>query len=501
VRLSLPTRIPLSKVFVFASVFFCVQQIQHTDVLFSVLYFAFVILSVLAFNFAEGFTRLTGAYIFWYSTLIVIVGVTWKAVVGEPADSHLYTPLLDMSLYTASMVMLLLVTLLNKKMDFRSMGVGAGFSTAELNYTSAGLGCMLVWIAIINADEVFGQAPGGLVSALTQVNVFGSLGIILATIGAVKDSGGRRSTNVISTLALLYFFYLGLVSFSKQAMLTPAVCWLVGAFYSRLRVRFIHVVGMTLMAIVAFGFVSPLSASRDLAEGLDPTQRIELVFYLVTNYSVLHAHVKQQEGEANASGVNEYYDTPQGSLIERLSMMPPDDELLAYSAQGHYEGPAPVIEYFSNLLPHFLAPDKTIKYSGNFYAHEMGRGLSQDDFSTGISFSPVAEAFHSEGWGGIFWLLPLIWIILFSTVDFVVGDIAKYPWGLMVVVWFAHAAPETLLGGMIYYIGYGNFGMLCAIIIVTRIAPILGSLFTGKIAAVPVRRLNVVQQSKRPQQS
>jgi hypothetical protein len=293
-------------------------------------------------------------------------------------------------------------------------------------------------------------------------------------------------------LALGYFFYLGLISFSKQAMLTPMVCWLVGAFYSRLRIRLVHVVALILMAIVAFGFVSPLSASRDLAEDMDSAQRIELVGYLLTHYSVLNAHVKELE-DVQLGGVSEYYDTPQGSLIERLSMIPPDDELLTYSAQGHYEGLEPIYEYFGNLAPHFIYPNKHITFSGNYYAHEMGFGLSEDDYSTGISFSPVGEAYHCVGWGGVLWLLPLIWIMLFSSVDFVVGDMTKYPWGLMIVVWFAHAAPETLVGGMIYYIGYGNFGMTLAIIIVTRIAPILGALFTGRTASVPVRRLKVMQ--------
>ena len=137
--------------------------------------------------------------------------------------------------------MLLLVTLLNRKMDFRLMGVGGGFSNAELNYTGAGLGCLIVWFGIIYAQGIFGQAPGGIVSALVQVNVFGPLGLILATIGAIKDSGGRRSTNTISIIAFAYFGYLGLMSFSKQAMITPMVCWVVGcslrategAFYSR----------------------------------------------------------------------------------------------------------------------------------------------------------------------------------------------------------------------------------------------------------------------------
>jgi hypothetical protein len=488
VRLSLPTRIPLSKVFVFASVFFCVQQFQHTGLLFSVLYFGFVILSVLAFNFAEGFSRITGAYIFWYSTLIVIVGVTWKAMVGEPADSNLLDPLLDMSLYAASMVMLLLVTLLNRKMDFRAIGIGGGFSKAELNYTAAGLGCTIVWLAIIFSVPVFGNAPGGIVSALNQVNVFGPLAILLATIGAIKDSGGRRSVNMISTAVIIYFGYLGLISFSKQIMLTPMVCWAVGSFYARLRVRFVHVVAVVVMAILSFGFISPLSASRDLAEGMDNDQHIVLAWFLLTHRSYLQEHIKQNEVTRDM-GVAEYYDVPQGSLIERFSMIPPDDELFTFSTQDHYEGMAPIYEYFGNLAPHFLNPDKQITFSGNHYAHEMGAGLAEEDYSTGISFSPVAEAFHCEGWGGVLWLLPMIWILFFSSIDFVVGDVTKYPWGLMVVVWLAHAAPEQLVGGMIYFMGYGNFGMMLAIIVVTRIAPILGTLFLGRAPTPSGRRL------------
>jgi hypothetical protein len=492
VRLSLPTRISLPKTFVFASLFFCVQLFEHTNFFFSLLYFAFLVLSVIAFNFAEGFTRLTGAYIFWYSMLIVIVGVTWKAVVGEPADSNLYTPLLDMSLYTASMVMLLVVAILNKKMDFRSLGIGGGLSGTNLNYTAAGLGCLIVALGINFADDLFGQASGGIVSALVQVNVFPQLGIILATIGAIKDSGGRRSTNAISIMALAFFSFFGVISFSKQQMLTPMVCWIIGAFYSRLKVRFIHVVAFIFMVVVSFGFVSQLSASRDLAEDLDIGGRIKLVGYFVTHWGELREHVRGQEEEQNVGGVRGYYDKAQGSLIERLSMIPPDDALFAYTAQGHYEGIDPVVSYFANLAPHFISPNKQVRYSGNYYDHEMGRGLAADDFSTGISFSPVAEAYHCEGWGGIFWLLPLLWIMLFTSVDFIVGDMTKYPWGLMVVVWFAHAAPETLLGGIIYFIGYGNFGMMLAIIMVTRMAPVLGALFIGRTASSPIRSMSRV---------
>ncbi len=498
VRLKLPTRVSLPKTFLFASLFFCVQQLEHTGFLFSLLYFAFVLLAAAAFNIAEGFSRISGAYIFWYATLIVMFGVTWKALLGEPADSNLFTPLLDMSLYATSMLMLLLVTMLNKKIDFRAMGVASELTLTNLNYSSAGLGCLIVWLGIIYADMMFGQAPGSLVSALVQVNVFGPLGLILVTIGAIKDSGGRRTTNMISILALLYFFYLGLISLSKQAMLTPMVCWLVGAFYSRLKVRVIHVAAMLLMVAASFLAISPLSASRDLAEGLDDTQRLVLIGHLLTHYSELQAHVRGLQETAESNGVGEWYNQPQSSLVERLSMVPVDDELIAYSAKGHYEGMAPIYQYFGNLLPHFINPNKVVSLSGNYYAHEIGYGLAENDYSTGISFSPVGEAFHCEGWGGIFWLMPAIWILLFSTIDFVVGDVMKYPWGLMVVVWFGHLVPEQLLGGMIYFLGYGNFGMTLAIILVTRIAPILGALFMGRVVSLPSRRPAPIHQVVAP---
>jgi hypothetical protein len=49
----------------------------------------------------------------------------------------------------------------------------------------------------------------------------------------------------------------------------------------------------------------------------------------------------------------------------------------------------------------------------------------------------------------------------------------------MVIVYFAHAAPESLISGLIYYMGYGNFGMLVSILFCTRLAPVFGALFYG----------------------
>jgi hypothetical protein len=42
---------------------------------------------------------------------------------------------------------------------------------------------------------------------------------------------------------------------------------------------------------------------------------------------------------------------------------------------------------------------------------------------------------------------------------------------------------------MIFYLGNGNIGMLFAIIISTRIAPIIGTLFGGKVTQTQTRAI------------
>jgi hypothetical protein len=280
-------------------------------------------------------------------------------------------------------------------------------------------------------------------------------------------------------------------SFGKQGMLTPYLCWVIGAFYMRLKVRVIHVVVAVMMGILTIVFIGPLSTARDLVpDGASIPFRLGIVGYQITHWSQFRAHVKELEDTGgHDNGAISYYNNPQGSFIERLTMVPPDDNFNAYTWRGNYDGMEPVIEWFQNMVPRFLNSNKTNEFTGNHFAHEIGGYLSADDFTTGISFSPVSTAYHCIGWGGILWLLPAVWILLFTTVDFVAGDLSKHPWGLLVVVWFGHQAPESLISGMIYFIGYGNFGMFIAIIISTRIAPIIGSLFTGKVVPVQTRSI------------
>jgi hypothetical protein len=91
-------------------------------------------------------------------------------------------------------------------------------------------------------------------------------------------------------------------------------------------------------------------------------------------------------------------------------------------------------------------------------------------------------------WTGILILAPVLWIMLFTLFDSLCGDTRNSPWGLLVMLIFAHIAPEGALGIMIYTMGFGTIGILFAAFTVSYVMPILGEILTGgnkRIVRVP----------------
>ena len=475
-RLILPTRISPAKTLVFAGVIFCVQQAEHTDFVFSLLFFAFLIVGNLAFNAGGGFSRASGAYVFLFTVLTAGLGVSWKAVLGEPADSNLLVPQLDMAVYAASQFMLLLVIQANKRLTGWAQGIASG----EINYTLSGLGCLVLGVTqtILNSLGIGG--PGSLLSIVNQLSQFYPLAIILGTIGAIKDSGGRRSISFVNGIAMTVVFFISMFGFTKQGMFTPLACWVVAAAFMRFQMRIVHYLVIGVFCVVGYVVIPLIGEGRSQAsDGAGYAERAAIVYNIVTHLAV----AKQAELDTQASlvafqGKSGYYNKPQG-FLERLSILSSDDAFFSYTSKGNYIGYKPVIDNYENFIPHIILPDKPVPIGGNYYAHEIGGFLASEDDGTGISFSPMAEAFHIDGWIGIFFLLPAIWLSLFASIDIICGDLRRSPFGLLVVVVFAHAAAESLLGSLIWLSGYGNIGLILAIGFCTYLTPVVGALFSG----------------------
>jgi hypothetical protein len=490
-RLPFPTRISVQKTFLFAAVVFIIQILQHTDVTFAGLFFAYVMFSVIAFNAAGGFSRAPGAYIFWFALLTCIIGVLWKIAVDEPGESNLVSPNVTLATYVVSMMTIFGALQISRRLTRRAPGLTFTLHADKVNLGHAALGCFVANQLVVWANEYLPHGSGSLVNILNQENVFLPVCILLGTIHTIRTTGGRRSVNLLTFIAsALIFVYGGLAGYSKQAMFTPIVCWGVAAASQRYRLRLWQVGLLLAFAVVSVELLSPLSqVGRALIpETATLSDRLTLSADLLTHPKVLRADYIEGTGTPDETGhitgwAAGYYDTPQG-LMDRLNIIRSDDRLNTYTLQGHTVGKMKVLFYFIDWIPHFILPNKEsfmppgVNNAGNYYAHELGM-LAPDDYTTGVSFSPSAEAFHMDTWEGIVVVGAFVWTLLFIVVDLICGDLRNSPIALFVVVAFAHVAPESLIGNLVYFIFFQDLGIVIAIVFCTYFAPIIGQLLSG----------------------
>ncbi len=214
-RLPFPERVPLGPVFGFAGILCGVQLYQGTSPEFALCSFLFIVVSALAFNVAGGFSRPSGGYIFFYSLLAVIIGIFWKAVMGEAGDSNLLVPKLTMLVYLCTITMMLVAVFLSRKLSLRRPLL-ADFVTDE-KMQSAVAGCtftgLLLTVVLVAIPD---KGSGTILSALQQLNQFPVVAVLLGTIHTIRRSGGRRCVSIAVLISGGTTFVLGIFYFSKQ---------------------------------------------------------------------------------------------------------------------------------------------------------------------------------------------------------------------------------------------------------------------------------------------
>lgn len=486
-RIPFPVHIPLSQVAGFAAVLFLVQIYQGTSTIFALCSFLFIILSGITFNLAGGFSRPSGSYVFSYAVLAVILGLVWKAILGERADSNLNLPDLTMEIYVATMLALCMAVLISRKLTLRRPILGN--LVTDANMLNASVGCTATGVVIAIVLQAIDIQQGSAVSALSQINRFLPLGLILGVIHEVRSSGGKRSMNLPALIAGGALFCQGLLGFSKEGIFTPLACWVVAAGSQGYRISRYQLIVILFGAYYMVHFLVPYAQyGRNYFQ---PTfaESVRMSSDLLGD--PVGTRQKYLEGNEDyySHQIQGYFNTSQG-FMDRLQMISPDDRLHQLTEEQGPIGSLPVIMGFENLIPRFLWPGKPFINFGNLYAHQMG-GLAGDDTTTGISFSPAGESFHVDRWFGIFFWALVLWIMLFVLFDSLCGDTRVSPWGLLMCAYFAHVAPEGGLQMVIYTMGYIAAGLVIAAFSAAYVMPILGILFKGSKKA-EVRRIPIV---------
>jgi hypothetical protein len=496
-RIPFPERIPLTFALLFATILFGVEQAQGTNILFSLCAFLFIVIATIAFNVAGGFTRPSGGYIFFYATLGVIVGLFWKAFLGEAADSNLKAPLLTMQVFLGGITSMLGAAFISQRFSRKRALLQDVVKDKDLK--NATVGCIVFGLAIGFLFAALPRVNGSLLSALSQVNRFLPMAIILGTIHQIRKSGGTSCFSFISVLAIVSaFIFEGLLTFSKQGMFTPILCFAIAAASVHYRFRIYQIVFSVATVALMFHFLVPYSQlGRNLIQPESTfSENAALTGSLLLNLGNVRQEYVDMSTEAYEDESSGYFNSPQG-FFDRLQMIAPDDGLISITEQTQPFGLAPIYISFANLVPHVLWPNKPSVLAGNMYAHEVGNVIPDDDFTTGISFTPSGEAFHLARWTGVFIVAPIIWAMLFILFDSLCGDIRKSPWGLLAISVFAHTAPEGMLSGAIYLMGYGAISIVFAALASAYVMPLIGSLLIGSERANQRRTVRLITATNR----
>jgi len=475
-RIPFPERIPFDKAAIFAVVLFAVERMEGTPLYFCAGTALFVLIATLAFNTAGGLTRASGAYIFFFALLDVLIGLVYKVFLGEPADSNLSDPRTTIEVYVAGSSALFVAAFLSRRFSRKEPLLTGVLKEDQMN--SAAIGCIVAGIVLAPIIALLGQGGLRIQTAFNQLNYLIPLGVILGVLYEIRQSGGRRSVNLITVGAMIYCFVMyGVFGFSKQGMLMGPVCWLIAAWSQRYRFSRVQVVGIFVAAILFFRYLTPIAQTGRAYPEAAGTLREKAGLALRLLQDPENVRDQYIAVNADVRGLNSYYNTPQG-FWERLQFISVDDALINVTDQGKVIGLLPLQQELLNAIPHVFWPDKPSFNFGNVYAHEIGN-FTEDDTTTGISFGPMSEAYHMAQWTGVLVVAPLVWFILFTLYDSLFGDIRLTPWGLLATVAISHTAPEGALTGVVHLITYGPviFGF-CAVF-AAWVAPLIAAGVAG----------------------
>jgi hypothetical protein len=478
VRLPFPERFSLFHVAAFCLVLNVLQQMEGTSILFSACTTLFLLIATLAFNVAGGLAKPSGGWIFAYSLLVVMFGVAYKAFLGEPGQSNLLQPERTIEVYVAGASMMLLIAFLVRKLRPQRSLLPQFASLSDMGRAATMSFALGAALEIVPPLINFSSGPGSLYSAISQLNFFLPLALILGITYEIRRSEGRRSVNLVVWASGLLSFGVGVLGFSKQGMLVPLVIWIVVAASQRYKVSIAQITGIALaFAFIVYYLVPYSQYGRAFRiDGATFKENTKISILLLSNLDeVRTAYILDANSTAGREDSIQFYNRPQG-FADRLQMISPDDALVNVTENGSVFGIFPTIFAFENLIPHALWPAKPIVNYGNIYAHEVGVIADDTDTTTGVSFSALGDAYHQAKWVGILVLLPGLLFTMFLLTDACCGDTRESPFSLLALTFFLHSAPEGGVNGVVHDSTFGIVSLLLASLLSTKLMPFLSKL-------------------------
>jgi hypothetical protein len=468
--LRLPKEIPIEPAFGIGILLAAAQIIEGTSIITVVLSALFFLASVAAFNLCGGFRYPSGAYVGFCSLLTVLLAMFAKAAMGQPFERNLLAPQKTLLVYVVGMSSMLAAAYVNRKLRPKR-GLLERLEVGE-NSLSIGVGCLVIAIFVPLI------LPPTLVSTFVQGNYFYVLAILIPVYNTVQQSDGRRTFTLVAFSSWVLGTLGGLLTFSKASMFGSSFAWGLSAVSAGYRTSIRKLVFLIVIGVAVTGVLTPLSqVGRVEGRSLPAGEALALIVNLVSHPLELRAQYEEQSEGFLESGVFYHmFDGPEG-LLDRLNMFAVDDALIQKTDEGSTSSLAALWTYFENIVPRYFYQDKPILHWGNTYAHEIGM-LGDEDYSTGISFSPFADAYHCGQWLGVTAVAFAIFLFGFYLMDAVAGSTDASIWPLIFLIYAAHGAPEGMMGGPVYGGATLTVFVWGAAFVCSRVVPIIGNIIS-----------------------
>jgi hypothetical protein len=278
---------------------------------------------------------------------------------------------------------------------------------------------------------------------------------------------------------MIMFFSLGtLISFSKEQALTPFFAWAVTVALLGYQLKWVNIAAFVFGLYFVVTYLVPYAQYGRSYQG--ETSPFALAGYMLTHMD----EVRQSYADTEQLLGNVHYYDQRLSLLNRLDFISVDSALIDVADRQGPLGYRPIYEGALNVIPHVFYPNKPVPFWGNLYAHEIGI-IPYDDFTTGVSFSPSADAYREGGIKGVLIAEPLMLLVVFLILDSFIGDVRLNPVGLLTTILVSRASSEGALWGLPPVAGQSLITNMIAVYVCAYALPLIGSIFNQQFLHAP----------------
>jgi len=411
--------------------------------------------AIVAFNYMGGMTHMTGAFCLFAILPTVSIPEAAHIALGQPGDFNLVHPLETAGacalFFTCVMVVARMVSLIKHPSPLLEQ---VKFSLVELRIISV-VACAVAVSLAVRTLTLEGQVrDGSLLAALNHFYPFLiAISVMMATYVRILTTGGRSVMNGYVAFLLMMAVVPGMLSASKEGILTPLLCWLVVVAASRHRFSGYGILGLATVLFVAWTYVYPFSqnARSPVRAAITLSEKVSLI--------IAYFRDPSQFGDVNASYTKSSEfgaDTSKVSIIARYSTLPSIDMLIDADQRLGYTGIEPYLPVLVSVVPHAFWPNRPSPITSNELGHKAGFAMNAGDTATGIAIGSPGLFFDLGGWLALIVYTLIFFALFFLIAIRLVGSSTSGIWGLVLIGTEANmagnAGPDTMFSIAVLFV-------------------------------------------------